>query len=145
MGYNTIFKGTLKFTTELTAGQLAHLKGMCDEDFRDHPEWESPDETGFYYVDIKITDDFSGIAWQDETEKTYNMVGIVNFVIAEMKKIVSDFGLEGELQAQGEDVEDRWILKMVDGKAVKIENPLEGQKITCPHCDEAFYWEGDTK
>lgn len=40
MGYSTEFKGELKFTTELTASQLAEVKKFLSEDCRSHSEWE---------------------------------------------------------------------------------------------------------
>jgi len=39
MGYNTDFKGELKFIPELKASQLAYIQGILGEDCRDHPEW----------------------------------------------------------------------------------------------------------
>jgi hypothetical protein len=43
-----------------------------------------------------------------------------------------DFGLTGELLAQGEDNGDVWILAMENGKA------KHKKKVTCPHCEEEF-------
>jgi hypothetical protein len=109
MGYSTSFKGELRFTSEPTAKQLAALKAICGEDCRDHPEWEGSE--GLYYVDLELTDDFSGIRWNG-AEKTYGLERIVNVVLAEMRKQWPDFGLTGSLLAQGESLEDRWALHM---------------------------------
>lgn len=138
MGYTTKFKGDLKFTKELAATQLAHLKKMLGEDCREHPEW---DAKNLYYIDLELNDDFSGLRWNG-TEKTYSMEKLVNLVILEMRKKWPDFGLTGIFSAQGEDVEDRWTLSIgEDGMAKKTKVPIVGQKIVCPHCEETFILE----
>jgi len=134
MGYSTEFRGELKFTKELTASQLAKVKSFLGEDCRDHPEWNATDLT---YIDLEFNDDFSGLRW-DESEKSYGLVEKVNLIISEMKKKYSDFSLSGELLAQGEDLEDRWLLKMENGKALQIDITIQGKKTTCPHCGEEF-------
>lgn len=135
MGYTTKFQGDLKFTTELTAKQLAKLNAMCGEDCREHPEWGVND---LYYIDLELTEDFSGLRWNG-AEKTYNLDRLVNVVLSEMRKKWPDFGLIGTLSAQGEDVEDRWALKIgEDGLAHKIKPAVTGKIVTCPHCEERF-------
>lgn len=140
MGYNTIFKGELKFTSEPTAKQLSKLNSMFGEDCREHPEWGRKDLS---YIDLLITDDFTGIRWDDGTEKTYNLEQIVNVVLFQMRKEYPDFGLSGFLSAQGEDAEDRWDLFIGDdGFAHKRMVPIPGTKVQCPSCDHRFYVEG---
>lgn len=139
MGYSTKFSGELKFTVEPTASQLAALKSMCGEDCREHPEWNA---TGIYYIDLELTDDFSGLRWNG-AEKTYYLDKLVNVVICEMRKKWPDFGLSGALEAQGEDVEDRWALSIgEDGFAYKTPIALTGKVVTCPHCGDRFALEG---
>lgn len=141
MGYSTRFQGELKFTKELTASQLAHLKTMLGEDCREHPEWGTKD---LYHIDLELTDDFSGLKWSG-AEKTYGLEKTTNVVIDQMQKKWPDFGLSGQLAAQGEDVEDRWVLTIkADGRATKVKTPPVGKKITCPHCEEDFFYEGTT-
>lgn len=138
MGYSTEFKGELKFAKELTASQLAKLQSMCGEDCRDHPEWNAK---GLYYVDLELTKDFSGLKWSG-AEKTYGMVEIVNVVTAQMRKEWPDFTLVGSLHAQGEDMEDRWVLVMdPEGIAQKQEIVISGERITCPICEGKFILE----
>jgi len=134
MGYTTQFKGTLKFKNELTLSQLGFLNSMLDEDCRKHPEWEAP---GLFYIDLKLTDDFSGLEWNG-AEKTYDMHQLVNVVIKEMKKKYPDFELTGHLIAQGEDIEDIWKLNIKNGKAVREEILLDGEVIECPECNAKF-------
>ena len=95
---------------------------------------------GFYHIDLEFSDDYSGLEWSG-SEKTYGMVEFVNLLICIMKKSWPTFGLTGSMNAQGEQVEDRWVLKMVKGVATKFETPPTGTKIECPHCEESFYLE----
>lgn len=137
MGYSTQFKGELKFKSELTATQLAKVKSMCGEDCRDHPEWNAP----YYYIDLELTDDFSGLRWNG-AEKTYDLDKLVNVVTAEMRKEWPDFALTGELHAQGDEMEDRWVLKInEDGIAERKDVVVAGERVTCPHCEQKFILE----
>jgi hypothetical protein len=141
MGYTTTFKGQLKFKNELNGKQLAKVKSFFGEDCREHPDWNC-DGT---YIDLRFTDDFSGIEWDDSTEKNNGMVEHVNLIIAEMKKEYPDFELEGKLLAQGEDFEDRWMLVIENGIAVERKVEIVGTKVTCPHCGEKFVLEAISK
>ncbi len=140
MGYSTTFKGELKFTVEPTSSQLAALKKMFGADCRDHPEWK---RENLYYVDLEFTDDFSGLCWSG-AEKTYALEEIVNLVLEQMRHKWPFFGLSGQLAAQGEDVEDRWMLIMgKDGLAHKKKLEIIGKKIICPHCERSFIFEDE--
>ncbi len=138
MGYTTEFEGTLKFITPMTGESLAYLNEIlgCDPD--DKPEFKRSAELS--YIQYELTKDFTGIKW-DGGEKFYHAENACNFIIENMKEKYPDFGLEGELLAQGEEVGDVWKLAIVDGKAVRLEVIMSGQKVTCPHCDEAFILE----
>jgi len=125
MGYSTNFTGVLKFKKELKASGIALLQNIIDNADR---------------MDIEITKKFDGIQW-DGMEKTYGLTESVNDIINEMKAVFPDFELVGELLAQGEEFSDRWLLKIVDGKAVEQKIVIKGKKITCPHCDEDFVLE----
>lgn len=137
MGYSTDFTGELKFSKELKASELAEVKTFLGEDCRNHPEWESLHLT---HIDLELLDDFTGLKW-DGSEKTYDLVEKVNLIIKRMRKKYRDFSLYGEMSAQGEDFKDRWILRIVDGEAKRIEIKLNGDVITCPHCEEEFLLE----
>lgn len=143
MGYSTEFFGELKFKKELKASELGELKKYLQKDRRDigfednAKAYEDPDTEYWYHIDLELNDDFSGLKW-DESEKTYGLDHIVNFITRQMRLKFPDFELEGELQAQGEEYDDRWILRMVDGRAIKIEIPSPTDTITCPHCDGKF-------
>ena len=130
MGYSTEFKGELKFANDLTGPQLAHLAGFFGEDCRDHPECGAPD---LYYIDLELSPRYSGIVW-DGSEKTSGMLEIVRLIIKEMRKVVPDFGLDGEFIAQGEDTEDRWVLVATGCHVERKELIISGPKVICPHC-----------
>jgi hypothetical protein len=137
MGYSTEFLGELKFNTKLTIGQIADLSNFLGEDCREHPEWGRTDMT---YIDLKFLSDFSGIKW-DGSEKTYDLTEKVNLIIEEMQKLYPEFGLSGQIVAQGEDLTDRWVLAIQDGKAVERKIQIKGKQVTCPHCEEEFLLE----
>jgi len=89
-------------------------------------------------MNIKLTDDFTGVEWNG-AEKTYSMEKLVNVLICEMRKQWPDFGLTGSMAAQGEGVEDRWTLEIGDdGFARRVDLPLTGTIVTCPHCKARF-------
>jgi hypothetical protein len=136
MGYTTDFQGELKFASELTVSDLRRLNEILGEDIRKHPEWELDDED-FYYVDFELLKDYSGLK-HSGAEKSYNAQDQVNAIITLMKLAKPDFGLEGALSAQGEEIGDVWTLQIVDGKAVKIDAPKLTDIYECPCCGRTF-------
>jgi hypothetical protein len=141
VGYSTSFTGELKFKKEATSKQLAELKKFLDQDrrqigFEDDSVYETDNEY-WYHIDLEFNDDFSGVRW-NEAEKTYCLEHIVNFLTKQMRKKWKDFEFVGEMSAQGEEYDDRWTLKMVDGVAKKIPIVIKGMEVTCPHCEETL-------
>lgn len=136
MGYNTEFKGVLKFLEPLDIDQLKLLKSMEGIDPDDAPELIQ-DGSRLSYIQFEVTPDFSGIQY-DGNEKFYEAVNACNFLINNMKAKFPQFGLEGQLEAQGEEFDDRWILAIENGKAVRRDVVIAGQKVECPHCGEKF-------
>ena len=135
MGYSTNFNGELKFTREATALQLAALNAMLGEDCRDHPEWNA---LGLYAIDLELNNQFDGLRW-DGSEKTYDLDKLVNVVLRVMREKWPDFGLTGQLQAQGKEFGDRWALVIgTDGWAAKVKYAPSGKTVRCPHCAETF-------
>jgi len=138
MGYSTSFTGVLKFTSEPTTPQLKLLGTILGEDPSDHAEWVHHSVGNVSYIQLEVARDYSGLQW-DGTEKFYEAVNAVNLVLAVMREEFPDFGLSGELTAQGEDNDDRWRLVIGDdGRAKKVDVPLTGRKVICPHCRETF-------
>lgn len=143
MGYNTRFSGTLKFTTPVTVQMLAKLNTMLGEDAG---KIAKSSDREYGYIDLVVSKDFSGIEWDSGTEKTYFLEKSVNVVIAEMRKEWPEFGLTGQLMAQGEDMEDRWMLVMEDdGLAHKRKVAITGQRVKCPDCGHKFILEEANK
>jgi hypothetical protein len=90
-------------------------------------------------IELELNKDFNGVKWNG-AEKTYDLVEKINFVIKNMKKNHSEFGLTGELLAQGEDVGDVWRLVMENNVAYEKKIDLSHKKkVTCPHCEEEFF------
>jgi hypothetical protein len=137
MGYNTDFEGTLEFTATPTPGMLAKLQTILGEDCREHPEWGAPELT---WINLEINEEGTGLEWNGQ-ETTYEMDGLVNVVIREMRKTYPDFGLTGTLRAQGEDIGDLWeVVIGEDGFAHRRETLLvtTGTTVECPHCKREF-------
>jgi hypothetical protein len=148
MGYSTDFMGLLKFKHEPTVAELAKLETFMGEDIRSHPDWVE-DVKKLYpreyltYINLEITNDGKeapvGICW-DGSEKSYDMVAKINFILYEMRKDFPDFDLVGTLEAQGEDASDRWYVVMEKGQAVDKNAFIapEDEEIECPHCHKFF-------
>ncbi len=122
MGYNTEFSGILKFTEPITLGQTIVLNLILGEDCRNHPEW---DAMGLTWIDLELVKDtrkmlYIGLHW-DGAEKTYDLVEKVNLILKLMWKQFPDFGLKGQLKAQGQDANDTWLLTMKNRKAIREE------------------------
>lgn len=119
MGYSTDFSGQLLFTKELTVDELTEVSKFLGQDCREHPEWNAV--TGgrqMTWIDLELTEDNKGLRW-DGSEKTYDLTEKVQMIINEMRKKYPDFGLKGELIAQGEDSDDRWLL-VCDGDSATL-------------------------
>lgn len=133
MGYNTDYKGILKFREELKPSELAYLNQFLGEDIRDHKDWEMNQWSNelYYSIDLKLTDDFSGIQY-DGTEKSYKMIAQINYVISQMKNVKSDFELVGKFVCQGEDLEDRYEIVIENDEAIKRDLVVKGAIVECP-------------
>jgi hypothetical protein len=137
MGYTTKFTGELKFDRDITVPTLVYLKKFLGEDVRDHPEWHVfCEEASFNYIDLELLDDFSGLRWNG-AEKSYDMVGQVNFILRALRNLngKDGFGLVGRLEAQGEEIGDYWELVFnQQGWAERRGLALGGKLIECPDC-----------
>lgn len=148
MGYNTEFRGELKFNKDLTGPQLARLKSFLGEDCRQHPEWEVAYDrmphcldfpySRLSYIDLGLNQGFDGVKWNG-SEKTYDLIDKVNLVTSLMQEIIPDFKFVGFLEARGEQFDDTWNLVVgEDGWAERQEiKPLQCA-VTCPHCTHRF-------
>jgi hypothetical protein len=117
MGYSTYFDGELRFTKEATADQLAALEKICSATFKDRAQGQAQ---RLYYLDLKVSNGLTGLVW-DGAEKTHEMDMQVNAVLDKMREQWPDFGLQGQLDAQGEAPNDHWTLAIgEDGLAHRI-------------------------
>lgn len=135
MGYSTEFEGILRFTHQLSVPQLAKLQSFFGENPDDHTDWLKTPGDKYSYVQYELTKDFTGLKW-DGGEKFYYAVEALNLILLNMRAEWPDFGLEGQLEAQGEEMRDRWLLVIENGLAVRKEIKIEGSIYECPHCHE---------
>lgn len=146
MGYSTEFAGKLLFVEELKASEIARLNIFLGKDIKDidskiEENWYDEDDDGdWYHIDLCLTPELDGLKW-DGSEKTYGMVNIVNFITRMMREKFPNFEMKGELEAQGEEFDDRWKLVMENGFSKKVDVNIVGDVVTCPHCDEQFVLE----
>lgn len=119
MGYNTDFQGALDFKTVPTLPELERLDDILGVDLREHPEFQQFGSAGLTHVDLEVNE--AGIVW-DGSEKTSDLTEKINVVIRYMQAEFPRFGLIGQLEAQGESQDDRWILRIgPDGFAERLE------------------------
>jgi len=134
MGYSTDFEGQLTFKSEPTIKQIQRIQELIEQE----PERGTDHD---HYIDLELTLNPLSIKWNGN-EKTRGMVESLNWIIRTMRHEYDDFWLEGELQAQGEGISDRWQLRFdLLGIAYKLDTPPTGNKTSCPHCDHEFYFE----
>ena len=142
MGYTTTFQGALKFTKELTMPELRHLQRVLGKDARSGLPADAVkfiDKAWLLdYIDLKVAPGYDGVCWNGQ-EKSYRMEYQVAFVLAYMRATYPDFGLSGYMDAQGEDIDDRWQLVIQDGQPVVVQKSPKGRKVRCPHCETEFY------
>jgi len=137
MGYDTSYKGTLYFTTELFASQIAHLESLLGNDASVHSNIY--DDYGvspnLSYIDLQFTKEFDGLEW-NQMEKSHNMADAINFILGWMREKYDNFGLKGELLAQGDGIGDIRKILIKDGKAIEVI--LTGKIVECPECKTKF-------
>lgn len=142
MGYNTEYRGVIKFAKELKASELAYLKRYLGIDVRDLDFMDANVDNCF--IDLEFTEEFDGLQW-NRAEKTYRMDQIIEFVIDRMIFAYPEFQLNGILYCQGEEADDRYEIHVVKNRVKIIKTPPAGIKMTCPSCGEKFYYEDETE
>ena len=84
----------------------------------------------------------AGLEW-DGSEKTYGMTAIINMITHNMRQEFPHFQLSGQLEAQGESFDDRWVLVLDDsGIAHRAEVVITGTILECPDCGHKFQLAG---
>lgn len=144
MGYSTDFTGILKFNRAMSNMELAYIEKCMGFDLPDDLEGYIYPHGKPHYIQLQVSKDRLGIQ-RDNSEKFYKAVEAVNFVIDNVRREIPDFGLTGQLQAQGEEIGDHWFLTISDdGFAKKIDTPKLGDKVRCPNCSCEFDLEEST-
>ncbi len=140
MGYSTHFYGTLRFTRKLAPKELRTLDRIMRAGQQASPEIEAivnrefskggrfadsnigtgwlraqlqgfavePNLRAGYAGDLRVTDDGQGLEYC--SEKTYDMVGGVNFIIVNGRRLIPGFGLTGSLYAETEFEPWEWLV-----------------------------------
>lgn len=138
MGYTTSFQGIIKITPELKASEIKFIQGM----FGDMRDW-NPEEAkrlDMTWFSFEFDKDFTGICW-DGAEKFYDADKCMEYIVDATVRKFPHLKFNGILQAQGEDYDDRWQLRVKDNKVTRKDIKIKGQKVTCPHCEEDFILE----
>jgi hypothetical protein len=72
------------------------------------------------YIDYVITEDRKGLQYAD-TEKSYTMIEPLNFIIANARRRIPDFGLTGQMTAVTEFAPYHWTIQIgKDGWAKQV-------------------------
>lgn len=141
MGYSTDFKGELRLRGGTTVQELRTLKQFFNlGDPREFALANGYGDPG--YVDLELTDDLSALKWNG-TEKTRGMPQAVQMIVGEMRKQYPEFTLDGTLQAQGEEADDRWDLVVESGVTRIVKYRMVGDKVECPECRHKFVPNGE--
>ena len=106
MGYNTQFKGELKLAHPLTNDEYDTLSIILEN------------------THLKFNEASTALIWRG-SEKTYDLDKVVNSIIKEMQETFPTFELQGQMLAQGDRIDDRWLLKILDNKAYAIKFDME--------------------
>ena len=150
MGYTTTLKWQLDFSPAITdLNQIKYLNDILWKDLRDSKgltkeEYvKSMENTRLIhsfkelsYIGFELTPNFDWIQW-NKAEKFYDIVEKTQFIIEYMKLKYPEFWLIWYIECQWEDFDDRWLLKVENNIAKRIENPLIGYT-KCPECDHVF-------
>lgn len=115
MGYTTRFKGEIKIDPPLSPEEVTALNTFADDRHGDgdvYPGFPS------FYCQWVSKKDGTAIVW-DCGEKFYEAEAWMNYIINHF--LAEAHTLNGEIIAQGEDVDDRWKLVVKDNVVTKYE------------------------
>jgi len=106
MGYTTTFKGSIKIEPPLSWQEANKINSFCNGRQDERSSTKHPG----IWCDYTCTT--TEIKWNG-SEKSYDMVQWMEFLIMEFFR---PFGrkLDGQMEAQGEDFNDRWLLVVTD-------------------------------
>lgn len=121
MGYNTEYKGKLNFTCGPTTYMLNALEDILGQDCREH-KWRlySKPDKELTFIDLELNEEKDALIW-NESEKSYDMADKIELVVQLMQDNGFDFGLYGEFECQGEDMDDRYFIVVEDNEAKEVK------------------------
>jgi hypothetical protein len=122
MGYNTTFNGVLKFSRLLTSEEEDYLEETIEWGWVDITDCDFPKTPGTNSIRMELmgTGDGMGLEWNG-SEKTYDMVDMINYVIWRMRSKFPDLDFSGNILAQGEWIKDRYEIVVSPGKYAKVK------------------------
>jgi hypothetical protein len=126
MGNSISYTGEFFFTTELSDAQRERLESYFDIVGIDGISHKA-------HIAFEYTLNEDGIQWT-VTDHNYYIDEILNYLIDSMQIEYPDFGLEGEMLVQGEDVNDRYLITIVDGRAISLGLNYGTTYVECPKC-----------
>lgn len=105
MGYTTYFEGQVDIDPPLNQAEIDHLNNFADI------RWGASQPS--YYCQWVPTEDGTALVW-DEGEKFYGAAEWMQHLIDNFLR--DNHVLNGEIEAAGEESDDRWKLVVVDNK-----------------------------
>lgn len=136
MGYTTDFDGTIEVVPPLTKEDAQYLYDFSE--IRHQEVSIGGDFPGIWCQWVAIDHHLgnSAIGW-DESEKFYSSAEWMKYII---DNILAPKGymLNGEIEAQGEDPEDRWRLVVINNKVFRQQ-----AKVTFLQLEEVEYEQHD--
>lgn len=138
MGYQTEFTGHVTVDPPLNGPEMAFLHQFADDDHRGVPG--TPAHS--YYCSWVPTDDGLGIEWST-MEKFYDADEWMAYIIdhflksdgvesvdkPEFKHFTFNHVVNGRIEAQGEDADDRWTLVVEDNVVSKVPYPTLAERM----------------
>ena len=124
MGYSTDFDGSINVEPALTEEQVALFNKNCNE---------RHDGAGYpgIWCDLEVNEEGDSIQWNG-SEKTYALPEWFAYLIKDFFQ-PAGLTLNGTMDAAGEEVDDRWQLRIVDNKVTTIA------LVAVPQGDEVEY------
>ena len=114
MGYSTDFTGRITVKPTLNADLQTKINKFCEERHDSNTDVYA----GFpgFWCDLMVTsDEEASYIWWNGNEKSYDMAAWMRVVIDNFLA-AKGFTCNGEMEAQGEENSDRWLLKVTDNK-----------------------------
>lgn len=127
MGYDTRFKGSIRIEPPADPTLMLAVNDYC----RDENKERGGRFPAFGWGDWVVSADGATIGHDSGTEKSYEMEAWLRVLIRDFLAPAGRI-LNGSMLAQGEDVEDRWNLVVVNNEVSRVDD--KPKTIQCPEC-----------